>query len=98
MNSKQIVTKAGGAVNYIDKHKFKVSADYIRYTNDIKPLLLRVVVSDAQWSLAAGKILEALNLAIIQVEGQEVQEEFKRVCKEFDFILSDMNGGKSYGI
>lgn len=98
MNSKQIVVKAGGIVNFIDKYKFKVNADYIRYANDIKPLLLQVVVSDAQWSLAAGKILEALMLAIKQAEGQDVQAEFKRACKEFDSVISNMNGGKSYGI
>ncbi|WP_249645988.1 MULTISPECIES: hypothetical protein [unclassified Lysinibacillus] len=98
MDGKQIVVKAGGAVNYINKHKFKVSAEYIRYANDIKPLLLQVVVSDAHWSLAAGKILEALMLAIKQVEGQDAQAEFKRACKEFDSIVSNMNGGKSYGI
>ena len=95
MNGKQVVAKAGGAVNYIDKHNFKVNADYIRYANDIKPLLLQVVVSDPQWSLAAGKILEALTLAIKQVEGQAVLGDFKRVCKEFDSVISGMNGGDS---
>ncbi|WP_374965508.1 hypothetical protein [Lysinibacillus sp. RS5] len=95
MDGKQIVAKAGGAVNYIDKHNFKVDADYIRYANDIKPLLLQVVVRNPQWSLAAGKILEALTLAIKQVEGQDVLEEFKRVCKEFDSVISAMNGGGS---
>ena len=98
MNGKQVVAKAGGAVNYIDKRRFKVNADYIRYANDIKPLLLQVVVSDARWSRAAAKMLEALTLAIKQVEGQDVQVEFKRVCKEFDSVISDMNGRKSYGI
>ncbi|MBG9456735.1 hypothetical protein ABE61_22660 [Lysinibacillus sphaericus] len=98
MNGKQVVVKAGGAVNYIDKRKFKVNADYIRYANGIKPLLLQVVVSDPQWSRAAAKMLEALVLATKQAEGQDVIEEFKRVCKEFDSVVSDMIGGKSYGI
>ncbi|GEM_PF-6921309 len=95
MNGKQIVLKAGGAVNYIDKRKFKVNADYIRYANDIKPQLLRVVWTDLQWSLAAAKILEALTLAIKKVEGQDVLDEFKRACKEFDSVISGMNGGDS---
>ncbi|WP_285395982.1 hypothetical protein [Lysinibacillus sp. fls2-241-R2A-57] len=95
MNGKQIVAKAGGAVNYIDKHNFKVDVDYIRYANDIKTGLLQAVVTDAQWSLAAGKILEALTLAIKQVEGQDVLDDFKRVCKEFDYVISGMNGGGS---
>lgn len=98
MNAKQIVTKAGGAVNFIDSNNFKVNVDYIRYVNDVKPLLLKVVVSDVTWSLAAGKILEALVLAIKQVEGQDVLDEFRRVCKEFDAVIREMGGGKSYGI
>jgi len=95
MNGKQIVAKAGGAINYIDKHNFKVDADYIRYANDIKPLLLQVVVTDTQWSLAAAKILEALTLAIKQVEEQDVLADFRRVCQEFDCVISGMNGGDS---
>lgn len=95
MNGKAIVFKAGAAVNRIDKSNFKVNGDYIIYANSIRPQLLRVVYTDLRWSLAAVKILEALTLAIKKVEGQDTLDEFKRACKEFDSVISGMNGGGS---
>lgn len=95
MDGKVVVFKAGAAVNRIDKSNFKVNDDYIIYANSIRPQLLRVVYSDLRWSRAAVKILEALTLAIKKVEGQDTLDEFKRACKEFDSVISGMNGGGS---